>query len=92
MIPTLLLVGFVFGWWWKVTVPVATVAWPAWLIAVGIDSRVEFAIEAGALAFANVVVGVLVFQATFHVLMPLTRTGRSRSVEDQPDAQRRPKA
>lgn len=63
VIPTLLLVGFVLGRWWWIVVPFAAVAWPALLIAIGIDSGLTFAIEAGFLALANTAVGVAVFQA-----------------------------
>ena len=62
MIPTLLLVGLLFGRWWKIAVPVAVVGWPALLIATGVDSGVGFAVWAGLLAVANVVVGVLASQ------------------------------
>jgi hypothetical protein len=38
------------------------VAWPALLIADGIDSGLGFAIEAGSLALVNTAVGAAVFQ------------------------------
>lgn len=63
MIPTLLLVGLVFGRWWRVTVPMATVAWVVLLLAGGYGSGLSFAAGAGAFALANLVLGVLVFQA-----------------------------
>jgi hypothetical protein len=63
MIPTALLVGLLFGRWWKITVPIAVVGWPALLILTGVDSGFEFAAAAGLLAAANVVVGVLANQA-----------------------------
>ncbi|MGZ4155486.1 MAG: hypothetical protein ACXVQ0_13505 [Actinomycetota bacterium] len=61
MIPTVILVGLVFGRWWKVVVPAAVIAWPVLLITSGIDSGLAFFVNAGALAAANVVVGVFLF-------------------------------
>lgn len=63
MIPTVLLVGLLFGRWWKITVPVAVLGWPILLIATGVDSGFQFAVGAGFIAAANVVVGVLAHQA-----------------------------
>ena len=63
MIPTVLLVGLVFGQWWRIAIPVAVLGWPALLITTGVDSGPRFAAAAGLLAGANVVVGVLAFQA-----------------------------
>jgi hypothetical protein len=63
VIPTVLLVGFLFGRRWKVAVPVAVVGWPTLLIADGVDRGLGFALGAGLLAAANVVVGVLTYQA-----------------------------
>ena len=63
MIPTVLLVGVLFGRWWKITVPVAVLGWPSLLIASGIDSGFQFALAAALLAAANVVAGVLAHQA-----------------------------
>ncbi|MGZ4130508.1 MAG: hypothetical protein ACXVPR_06750 [Actinomycetota bacterium] len=50
-----------FGRWWKVVVPAAVTAWPVLLITSGIDSGLAFFVNAGALAAANVVVGVFLF-------------------------------
>lgn len=63
MIPTLLLVGVVLGRWWRIVVPLAVVGWVVLLIATGVDSGLVFVVEAGLLAAANVIVGVLVNQA-----------------------------
>ena len=59
MIPTLLLVGLVFGRWWRIAVPVAVLGWPVLLIATGVVHGLPFALVAGAFAAANVLVGVL---------------------------------
>jgi hypothetical protein len=63
VIPTVLLVGLLLGRWWKIAVPVAVVGWPALLILTGVDSGFKFAVAAGVLAAANVVVGILAYQA-----------------------------
>jgi hypothetical protein len=63
VIPTLLLIGLVFGRWWKVAVPAAVIGWPILLIASGVDSGLRFAVTAGLLAAANVVVGALAYSA-----------------------------
>ena len=63
VIPTLLLAGLLFGRWWKIAIPVAVLGWPILLIATGVDSGLQFALEAGAFAAANVIVGVLAYRA-----------------------------
>ncbi len=63
MIPTLLLVGVVLGRWWRIVVPLAVVGWVVLLITTGVDSGLVFVVEAGLLAAANVIVGVLLNQA-----------------------------
>lgn len=65
--------GFVLGRWWWIVVPFAAVAWPALLIANGIDSGLTFAIEAGFLALVNTAVGVAVFQAIRGLVYATTR-------------------
>jgi len=62
VIPTLILVGLVFGRWWRITIPAAVVGWVALLMVDQIGSGFSFAIEAGLLAVANTVVGVLLLQ------------------------------
>ena len=63
VIPTVLLIGLLFGHWWKITIPVAVLGWPILLIATGVDSGFQFVMGAGSFAAANVAVGVLVYQA-----------------------------
>jgi len=63
VIPTLLLIGLVFGRWWRVSVPIAAVGWVVLLLVGGYGSGLDFVAGAGALALANLVVGVLVYQA-----------------------------
>jgi hypothetical protein len=59
MIPTLLLVGLIFGRWWRVVVPLAVVGWVAWLVGADIGSGSGFVVGAALLAAANVTVGVM---------------------------------
>ena len=63
MVPTMLLVGLVFGRWWRVTIPVGTLAWVVLLIAISTGSGLPFVLGAAALGAANVFVGALVYQA-----------------------------
>lgn len=63
LIPTLILFGFVFGRWWRLALVLATLGWPALLLATGvIDSGGEF-VAAAALALVNTLAGVLPHQA-----------------------------
>jgi hypothetical protein len=84
VIPTVLLVGLLFGRWWKITVPVAVLGWPTVLIASGVDSGFRFAVAAGVLAAANVVVGVLAYQAVR--LIVRRAAALTRHVTSQSDA------
>jgi hypothetical protein len=59
----MLLVGLVFGRWWRVTIPVGTLAWVVLLIAISTGSGLPFVLGAAALGAANVFVGALVYQA-----------------------------
>ena len=73
MIPTLLVIGLLFGRWWR-TVPIATLGWVAWLLADGVLrwNAVELA-GAAVVAAVNTGVGVLVHHA---VRLVLTRAWR----------------
>ena len=75
MIPTLILLGLVFGHRWKTTLVVAAVGWPLLLIATGVDSGLDFALGAAALAVANAAVGILVHQALWFLVRGVTRVG-----------------
>jgi hypothetical protein len=63
VIPTMLLIGLVFGRWWRIVIPVAAIVWAGWLVIDGIGSGLPFAASAGLLAAANVGIGVVLFQA-----------------------------
>ena len=59
----MLLVGLVFGRWWRVTITVGTLAWVVLLIAISTGSGLPFVLGAAALGAANVIVGALAYQA-----------------------------
>jgi hypothetical protein len=59
----MLLVGLVFGRWWRVTIPVGTLAWVVLLIASGTGTGLPFVLGGAAFGAANVIVGVLAYQA-----------------------------
>jgi hypothetical protein len=62
VIPTMILLGIVFGRWWPGSIPVLSVGWGALMIVDGNGSGFAFFIDAAMLAMANVLIGVLVFQ------------------------------
>lgn len=64
MIPTMLLVGLVFGRWWWATIPLGTIAWVVATIVTGAVSTLSGAMGAAAFGAANVVVGVLLYQVS----------------------------
>jgi hypothetical protein len=78
VIPTLILVGLVFGRWWRIVIPVAAVGWAMLLIATGVDSGFVFALGAAALAIPNVAVGVLVHQALWFLVRRVTAVVQAR--------------
>lgn len=62
MIPTLLLIGFVGGRWWRITILACTLGWVMVLLAGDPVSSTE-ALGGGVLAAANTATGVLLYQA-----------------------------
>jgi hypothetical protein len=69
----MLLVGLVFGRWWWLTIPIGTVGWVLATVATGAVTDFSGALGAAAFAAANVIVGVLIYQALalfFHALSP----------------------
>ena len=71
MVPTMILFGFAFGRWWKVSVPVAAVVWPIVLAADGIELDVGLAFGAASLGAANAAAGAAVFTAVAAALRAL---------------------
>ena len=69
MIPTMILLGLIFGRWWRPALAAAAVGWPLLLGATNVIDFAEAGILAGAalLAVANAGVGVLLHQASLRV-------------------------
>jgi hypothetical protein len=76
MIPTLILLGLVFGHWWRAALIAAAIGWPLLLIVAGVDIELVTLPAAAAFAVANAAVGVLVHQALWLVVRGLTSAGR----------------
>ena len=58
----MLLVGLVFGRWWRVAIPLGGLAWAVLLIADGTGSGLRFAFGAAVLGAANTAAGALIHQ------------------------------
>lgn len=63
MIPVLLFVGAVLGRWWRATLIIAAVGWPALLVATDVMHLEPDLLAAAALAVGNVGVGLLLHHA-----------------------------
>jgi hypothetical protein len=76
MIPTMILLGFAAGRWWKVTVPLGAVTWP--LILIAADVELDGWAIAGVAFFgvANAAIGAGLYLA----VVALVRTA-SRSLQ-----------
>jgi len=82
VIPTLILIGAVFGRWWRVTLLVSAVGWPVLLVVTGAMSiRPALAGVAG-LAVLNAGAGVLVHQVILRGGRQLRRAMASRNAPD----------
>jgi hypothetical protein len=77
VIPTLILVGLIFGRWWRIVIPLAAVGWAVLLIVTGVDSGFVFALGAAAIAIPNVAFGVLVHQALWLLVRRATTTAQA---------------
>jgi hypothetical protein len=63
MNPTLILVGLVFGRWWRLTLIAAIIGWPVLLLATGVMHIQLGLLGAAELAAVNTGVGVAIHQA-----------------------------
>lgn len=63
MIPTLIVFGLVFGRWWRLSLAVAAVGWPAALVAGDVMELEVGLVGAAGVAVLNAGVGVLVHHA-----------------------------
>ena len=79
MVPTMLLVGLVFGRWWRVTIPVGTLVWVVLLVATGTGSGLPFVLGGAAFGAANVIVGVLAYQVIAWLAHVIVQTLRPAS-------------
>ncbi len=78
MIPTLILIGAVFGRWWRVTLLVSAVGWPVLLVATGTMSIRPALVGVAGLAVLNAGAGVLLHQGILRGGRPLRRAMASR--------------
>ena len=62
MIPTLIMVGALFGRWWRVTLLVSAVSWPVLLVVTGAMSPGPGLAGVAGLAVLNAGAGVLLYQ------------------------------
>ncbi len=62
MIPTLIMIGAIFGRWWRVTLLVSAVGWPVLLVVTGAMSPGPALVGATGLAVLNTGAGVLLHQ------------------------------
>ncbi|WP_073265972.1 hypothetical protein [Cryptosporangium aurantiacum] len=79
MIPTLILLGLVFGRWWRSSLMAAAVGWPVVLVATDVMSIEVGLLGASALATMNAAVGVVVHQMILRMTRQLRPAGSSRS-------------
>ena len=63
MLPTMILFGLALGRWWKVTVPLAALVWPAILLAGEVELDRSKLADAAILGLANAAVGAAVYLA-----------------------------
>lgn len=81
----MILIGLVFGHWWRTTLIVAAIGWPLLLIATSVDIELVALPAAAALGAANAAVGILVHHALWLFVrgatgaVRRTREVRSRS-------------
>lgn len=78
MIPTMILLGLVFGRWWRTTLVVAAVGWPTWILADGSQGfSWRLVLGAAGFAIANAAVGIVVHQAGLGGLRAVRDRGRT---------------
>jgi hypothetical protein len=66
VIPTLILIGAVFGRWWRVTLLVSAVGWPVLLVVTGAMGIGPALAGVAGLAVLNARAGVLLHQGIRH--------------------------
>ena len=78
MIPTLIMVGAIFGRWWRVTLLVSAIGWPVLLVVTGAMSIGPALAGAAGLAVLNSGAGVLIYQGILRGGRKLRRAMASR--------------
>jgi hypothetical protein len=76
MIPTMILLGLVFGRWWLASLVAAAAGWPLLLVVTDVDVSEAGLIEAAALAVTNAAVGVLIHQGVLHAYRHVRRNSQ----------------
>lgn len=79
VIPTLILFGLAFGRWWRSSIAVAAVGWPALLVATGVMAFGPGLLGAAGLAIANTAIGVLIHQGILRMIRRLRPSGSAGS-------------
>lgn len=62
MLPTVILFGLIFGHWWKSSIAVASLLWPALLLASGVIGSDAQVLGAALLGLANAAIGIGIHQ------------------------------
>jgi hypothetical protein len=78
VIPTLILLGAIFGRWWRVTLLVSAIGWPVLLVVTGAMSAGPALAGAAGLAVLNTGAGVLLHQGILRGGRKLRRAMASR--------------
>ncbi len=78
MIPTLIMIGAVFGRWWRVTLLVSALGWPVLLVVTGAMSIGPALAGAAGVAVLNTGAGVLIHQGILRGGRKLRRALASR--------------
>lgn len=82
MIPTLILVGFVLGRWWRFALTAAAIAWPLTLVTSDVVALDWMSVGlAAGLAVINTLVGVLAHHLIAWVVHRVRRTPATHSSE-----------
>lgn len=72
----MILFGFVLGRWWKVSLPLAAVAWPSLLLISGIHLDPSEIVGAAILGIGNATVGTACFLAVAGLVRSAARSFR----------------
>jgi hypothetical protein len=78
VIPTLILIGAVFGRWWRVTLLVSAVGWPVLLVVTGAMGIGPALAGVAGLAVLNAGAGVLLYQGILRGGRKLRRAAAAR--------------